>query len=277
MDGNLVVFQLNVPWLIAGLGPDSTGNNGSFQTPQLITSNVGCRDPGSVCLTPLGLTFKSTQGIYLLSRSLVSSYIGVDMARYNADVISSARLINNNTQVEFLSDAGTPLIYDFFFQSWGTNGNHQGPDSIIGPTGLYTYLNTNGEILVQDDTTWGDNNVGYPMIVETSWLKFDGVNGFHALWKFFLQGTFIGGQQYQIQIAYDEDPTIVDTFLWTPTTTTTTWRIYPSRIHCKALKFIFQDVAPFATNSTPALDSVDFEVGIRKGGYKNIGASRSSG
>jgi hypothetical protein len=277
MDGNLVVFQLNQPWLISGIGPDATGNNGSFSEPQVITSNVGCRDPDSVLLIPQGLMFKSTQGIYLLSRQFMASYIGIDIAAYNADIISCAQVVNGETQARFLSQLGTSQMYDFTYGTWSPNAQPQGIDAVLDPSGVFTFIRSDWTVLAEASGVYADAGVGFAMLAQTAWLKFDGVNGFQRIWKAFLKGTFYAGQTYQIQIAYDENPMIVDTFTFAPTFNCDTIRIYPSHQLCRAIQFTFQDLAPFATTTTPALDSLDLEVGVRKGGFKRIGAAQSVG
>ena len=276
MDGNLEVFQLNQPWLITGAGPDNTGNNGSF-TAVVITSNVGCRDPGSVAVTPDGILRKTSQGIYLGNRQLADGYAGVDVAAYNADVVVRTIISSNGTRALFLSTSGTCLIYDFFYGSWGTL-DYQAIDGILDASGVYTFIRaSDGAILQENVGSFEDVATGYQMSVTTAKLKFAGINGFQRIWKFFIQGQFYASQGYQVSITYDDESSPTDVFTYTPGSNCTSIRVDNSRQLCKAMTITIEDVSPYATGTTWAFDAIDLEVGVRKGGTKTIGATRSLG
>lgn len=275
MDGNLVAFQLYQPWLIAGQGPDNTGNNGAFEA-QAITSHVGCRDPGSIVVTPDGVMRKTTEGIYLLNRQLADGYAGVDVASFNADIISRAIIVDNGTKALFLSFGGTTQLFDFFYGSWSQLG-YQAVDAVIGPTGAYTFIRVDGTILQEDPGVFNDNGTGYQMSITTAKLKFAGVNGYQRLWKFFLQGQFISDREYQVSITYDDEASPTDVFTYTPTANCTTLRVDNSRQLCKAVTINVVDISPYETATTWALDSIDLEIGVRKGGTKTVGSTRSLG
>jgi hypothetical protein len=279
MDGNLVALQLYQPWLITGQGPDNTGNNGAFNF-QIITSDVGCRDPGSVAVTPNGVVFKSTQGFRILNRSLqvtMPSGDGYDdVAAYNADVVSKAVVLDNGTKIIFLSFGGTTQLFDYLYGTWG-QFSYQGVDGLVAPNGLFTFIRIDGAILQENDGSYEDVSTGYPMIAQTAKLKFAGVNGFQRVWKAFIQGHFKADQSYQIQITYDDEASPTQTLTFTPTADCSAFRIDLNRQLCKAVTFTIQDTAPYATGTTWGLDAIDLEVGVRKGGTQTIGSTRSVG
>jgi hypothetical protein len=309
MDGNTIFFQQNAVQFISGSGPTITGSGQAFSQAQLVASStvVGCRDPGSIALTPGGLIFKSNQGWYLLNRSLQLVPIGKKVQAFNSDVCTSAVCVPNSTQVRCICGAtGTTLLYDWFYDDWGPFTPHNGWDACIGPGGAYTYVNSATGVVQSEtqgiyaDTTAGG---GFPMAAQTAWLKLNGISGFGAVWKVFLKGLFLGSQPYQIQIAYDYNPKIVDTFVFQLGASNGVWggdsspwgsgnvwgggqavlypdsyeiRIYPSRVHCTALQITVTEEPPYSTTRTWSLDAIDLEVGIRKGGRK-VGITRSIG
>ncbi|MBU6429677.1 MAG: hypothetical protein KGR26_11735, partial [Cyanobacteria bacterium REEB65] len=221
MDSSLIIFQQNAVQVVSGEGPDDAGNGTPFSLPQLVASStaVGCRDPGSIALTPNGLIFKSQAGWYLLDRTLQLRPIGKKVQAYNADVCTSARAVPNSTQVRCLcGSSGTSLLYDWYYDSWAPLGSHSGWDACILPSGLYTYANAStGVVQTEAPGTYGDAVTGgYPMTIQTSWLKLSSIQGFGAIWWIYLKGLFLGTQAYQVQVAYNYNQTVVDTLVYQP-------------------------------------------------------------
>jgi hypothetical protein len=305
MDGNLISLQSNLLQYISGTGPDDTGVNGSFSTPQLVASStsIGCRDPGSVVLTPGGLMFKSTQGYYMLARGLTLNYVGAPVKAFNADVVTAATALDTNTQVRFLSETGTTLVFDWFYNAWGTFTNHQGISSLSFGNQYY-YINSGSGLVYQEAPgVYADDGVGFGMLVTTAWLKAANIQGFQRVWKLFVEGWFSGTQQYQVQLAYDYNPSVVDTLVLNGSSSSTgvwgyenpwgngVWggsgaaalpdrrqfRVFPSSQLCEAIQMTWTDLAPYNVTVTPALNALDIEVGIRRGGYKRLGPGGSIG
>ena len=309
MDSYLIIFQENQIWYIQGNGPDPTGANGFYSPPQIVASSsqIGCRDPASVVLQPNGVMFKSTQGFWLLGRDLSLKYIGAAVKAYNSDVVTSACALTQNTQVNFLSNTGTTLTYDWYYDSWGTFTT-QGLDSVNDAFGNFTFVTSNGAIWVQVPNQYIDGD-GTPVImsITTAWLKINGIQGFGRVWKAFLEGYFYGSQPYSIQIAYNYVTTPVDNFtfnngaggttvgLWggSPTwgafiwgedgTSTVTYSdqiqlvVYPSNQPCESIQFTITDLPPVPANNTWSLNALDLELGVRRGGMKQLGNNQRVG
>jgi hypothetical protein len=210
MDLNQIFFKESSIYYISGTGPDSTGNNSQWGTAtgggaQLVTSDVGCVDPRSVVLMPLGLMFKSEKGIYLLTRGLGVQYIGSDVAAYNAETVISAQLVATQNQVRFLTDTNTMLVYDYFVMQWDTRPLWDLVDSTVDGTD-YTFLLDNGTVLVEDPTVWTDNGQAYYLKIQPGWLSFAGVSGFARCYYFMILGDYKSPHTLQVSIAYDYDP-----------------------------------------------------------------------
>jgi hypothetical protein len=296
MDGNFITLEESQIWVISGDGPDVTGN-GAFSGPTLVSSAGGCRDIGSLALMPDGLMYKDETGFWLLDRSFQVHQIGRDVWAYNADIVSSATMVVDATQIRFLSVAGTTLVYDYVEKQWGTFTNHQGVSSAIYE-GTYYYLRAAGSVMQENPGSYVDGTVGYPMFAQTAWLKFSGnLQGYERIWKAYFLGFFPGTNPIQIQTAYNDVATIVDTEIWNSQagTGTPVWgadpvwgasvlwggvgasvgqpdvvqfRYDPSKQLCESIQFTIQDLPPFPTSETWGLDGIDLEVGIRKGGFK---------
>jgi hypothetical protein len=316
VDGRLIIFQEDAIWYIDGSGPDATGAGQPFSTPQLVASStaIGCRDPGSIALIPAGVMFKSNQGYYLLGRQLDLTPIGMPVQNYNADVVSSSVVLNNNTQVRFLSESGTTLVYDWFYQSWGSFST-QGISSILdSSTGLYTFLQNSGLVLQEYDGVYSDNNIPFSMEVTTAWIKLENIQGFARIWRAYLLGIFPGTEEYQIQFSYDYIDLVQDTIIlnanagmpvsggaWGTDDATGVWggsssgywggeeteiitypnriqwKLYPQRQLCESIKITFQDTGVLDPTQTPALDALSFTCGVRKGGMKFLGNASTGG
>lgn len=277
MDANLIVFAQSRIWAVSGFGPGPNGQGQPFQV-TLVASTVGCRDAGSVVLMPNGILFKSYKGWFLLDRALQTHYVGLPVEAYNADVCVSAQVIPSTTEVRCLCASGTTLLYDYQFDQWGTFTDHTGTDSIIFG-GAYYYLPAAGTPLLEDVGYYGDNTTGYPFLLQTAWLKPGAIQGFARVWHAYLQGFFPGTNPIQVQIAYDYNPTVVDTFTLNPTAGSGNvladqiqLRISPSRQKCEAMQFTIQDTAPFWQYAKKmALNSIDLELGVKRGGFKRLG------
>ena len=297
MDGTLAAFQERNIYTFAGDGPDVTGN-GSFSGPTLVCSGVGCRDPGSMVLTLNGIIFKGDKGPWLLDRSFQVSQVGRDVWAYNADIVTATSSIPYNTQIRMLSSSGTTLMFDYAENAWGTFTNHQGVSSVVF-NGSYCYLNNSGQIMTENPGSYLDGSVGFPMLIQTSWLKLDGnIQNFKRIWRMFFLGNFPNTNPIQVQAAFNYISTVVDTQVWNASAgnnapvwgadpvwgSSSPWggvdasstvqpsvlqiRYDPSVQLCESIQLTLTDLTPYPASQTWGLNAIDFEVGLRKGGFK---------
>ena len=87
-----------------------------------------------------------------------------------------------------------------------------------------------------------DNGTGFSLVATSAWLKPSALQGFGRLWRFLLQGFFPSSvSSIQVQIAYNYNPAIVDTFVYTPTQASnadqTQLRVDNSIQKCESLQF----------------------------------------
>ena len=81
---------------------------------------------------PEGLMFKSSKGIYLLSRALELKYIGADVEAYNAFDVTSAQLIPTVYEVRFTLTNGVCLVHDYYVDQWSVYTNIAAVDATMG-------------------------------------------------------------------------------------------------------------------------------------------------
>jgi hypothetical protein len=223
MDANLIIFAQSRIWLVSGYGPDQAGNGTQFGLPQLIASGSGLRDPRSLALTPDGLTYKSYKGWYFLDRGLQATYFGADVEAFNDDVVTAATLIAGTTEIRFLSASGTTLLFDYYYKQWGTFTNHQGLDA-VNYNGVYTYLRVPASpttaIAIYQEAQQAppanpfDVTTGFALLATTAWLKVGSMQAFGRLWRAYWLGFFPGTNAFQVGIAYNYNPTIIDTHVF---------------------------------------------------------------
>jgi hypothetical protein len=293
MDEKLVFFKdKGITWS-SGDGADATGQNSTFATPQNLPSDVGITNSPSIILTPKGIIFQTSKGIYLLDRSLGlhyydSIFTGASVEQYNGQVISDARIMNALSQIRFLTQSGSTLVYDYIFDKWASFSNHLGIAADIW-NGNYVYLRAKvasgqtldaSAIFQENDTNYLDNVTAYNLQLQTSWLALGSVQGFERVKIAQTLGDYLGGAGHGIQISYAYD--FIQTF--TPTSPYSfdatsgpfQFRSFPERQKCDAISLLIQEIVTGVAGEYIDLTNLSFDAGVKKGLHK-LAASRSVG
>lgn len=204
MDDILIVFKETAIFSISGSGPLANPDvGGGFSQPEIVTSDVGCISPDSLVYTPLGVAFQSQKGIYLLGRDRSVTYIGAPVEAYNAQTVVAATLIEDKTQIRFLTDSGRTLLYDYLFEQWSTFTNHEGRDAAV-VDGEYFYLRNDGRVVTETPAVYRDSNSQIRMGLETAWLKLAGhLQGWQFLWWVTVVGEWKSDHKLRIFTAFD--------------------------------------------------------------------------
>lgn len=223
MDDKLIVFKRDAMGYISGTGPDNTGANSQYSDFIFITSIVGCANQNSIVLTPNGLMFQSDKGIWLLDRSLGTSYIGAPVENFTTTAtVLSANLVPGTNQVRFTMDSGITLMYDYYYQQWGTFNNIPGISSTIYQS-LHTYINDLGVVFQETPGLYLDGSNPTLMSFTTSWINLAGVQGFERFYQMLLLGVFITPFKLNVQLAYNYNPAIYQSTIVTPDNYTQPW------------------------------------------------------
>lgn len=213
----LIIFKSNSIYYLQGNGPDNTGSNSDFPAaPTSIVSDVGCINPNSVVVTPLGLMFQSLRGIYLIDSGFNVTYIGSPVEAYNGLAITSANLIPSQWVI-FTTQEGTALVYDYLSAQWATFSNHSAVDACtwLGENNAYVFANPDGTIYQQAEiefallpqytgySTYLDGTIPINLSLTSGWIDLSGINGLQRVYHIFILGTYFGAHQLNIQIGYN--------------------------------------------------------------------------
>lgn len=215
MDGAVFGFCETAIYGFGGPGPlaNPSASQDAFSVPELITSDVGCKSPNSICQSPVGIVFQSEKGIKLLTRTRDVKDIGAPVYAYNNQTITRATLLPDRHQIVFLTDAGVTLLYNYgagendpSAGQWSTFTNHEGIDArVIG--GVYHYLRTDGRVFRETPGAYLDDNAQIKLVIETAWIHF--APYFQAwqrvLWAYFL-GTYKSAHMLVVRYRIDDNP-----------------------------------------------------------------------
>ena len=203
MDDKMIAFKANAIAYFTGIGPNNTGADNDFGTPQFITATVGCSNPKSIALIPTGLIFQSTnKGIWLLRRDLQTEYIGADVAAFNDATVTSAQLVPGTNQVRLTLDTGVALSYDYFVGQWAEFDNHDAAGAVVYGD-LFTYVQPEGQVMQETPGLYSDNGRPVRMALTTSWLNFAGLQGYQRIYSAFLLGEYVSPHLLRVSVATD--------------------------------------------------------------------------
>jgi hypothetical protein len=159
-------------YYVAGDGPLAAPElGGGWSNPIRFQGDVGCVNGRSIEDTPAGLVFQAPKGIYLVpaDRSGIRN-VGEKVDRFKAQTVRSADLIADTTQIRFLTDDGSTLLYDYYYGQWSTFTNHLGLDAIV-VDGVYHYLRNDGTVYRETPGVYVDATAPFKMRIETAWIK----------------------------------------------------------------------------------------------------------
>lgn len=278
LDDKLVIFKRRRIYANFGQGPLDTGSQSDFQTPLLVTNDLGCTEARSVVSTPTGILFKSEKGIYMLSRGLAPSFVGAAVEDYNDETITSAVLIPDQNEVRFTTEAGPCLVYNYLFGTWSTFTNYAATGAVaIGTT--YYHCKSDGTVCKEIVGQYDDDGDDIPMAIETGWLSMAGIQSYQRVYKFLLLGDLESDHTTRVKIAYDFENTYNETIDFPTATNLTTSNfqvdVRPARQKCESIKLRIEDIDA-AGGASFKLVAMTVQVG-RKSGANKLPASQKAG
>lgn len=221
MDDKLIVFKKNALFYIVGTGPDNLGSTapgcplGNYSPPTFITAVVGCVNQQSVVLTQDGLMFQSDKGIWLLNRSLQTTYIGAPVEAFNGSTVNSANVIPGTNYVLFTLSTGEALMYDYYYQQWGIFRGIPTTSSCIY-NGLHTVLNSYGQIIQETPGVYLDVSNPVLLSFKTSWLNLASLQGYERFYELYLLAKYLSPHKLSVKVAYDYNDSVYHETLITP-------------------------------------------------------------
>lgn len=202
MDDKLILFKNNAIYYLLGNGPDNTGANNDFSEPVFITSTVGTDNKESIVFIPQGLMFQSDKGIWLLGRDLSTKYIGNPVQEFNEFEVLSALNIPGTNQVRFILSNGITLMYDYYYDQWGT---FTGVPAITSTLylGFHTFIDKYGRVFQENPGSYLDGANPVLIKLRTGWMNLAGLTGFQRAYFFYLIGVYKSPHKLTLDIAYD--------------------------------------------------------------------------
>jgi hypothetical protein len=271
MDDKLIIGKQNAFLYINGTGPDNTGANNQYSQPIFITSTVGCTNQKSIVLTPKGLMFESDKGIWLLDRGLNTSYIGAPVQDFTlgATVLSAVNVPETN-QVRFVLDTGITLMYDYYYDQWGTFINVPALSSCIFEN-MHTFINSYGQAFQETPNQYLDGSIPVLMNFKTGPLRLDALQSYQRAYFFYLLGTYISPHKLMMSMFYDYNDNPSHSVIISPTNFNPTygnsgvygqgsyggnatleeWRVFLKQQRCKAFAIEMQEIYD-STKGVPA-------------------------
>lgn len=265
------------------------GNYYGYSVPQLVSTDAGCVSARSVVQAPESLLFNSQKGIYRLNAGLSVDYVGAPVEAFNGYDITAATLVSSNNEIRFLTDQGVCLVYNYYVNEWSTF-TIQGTDATIWDD-TYVYIATDGTVRQETPGYFYDLTAPIPLVMETSWLAFTGIQGYQRVkwaywlgdfrsqhtWKLSVGYNFSPAYQYAVTMdpmaAYDEvfyggDPVFGGNIEYGTGLSVYQYRHKPVRQKCQSIRFRIEDQNPQGTGESFAINGLSFIVGRKTGGVK---------
>lgn len=263
LDDKLIIFKENAIYYMVGVGPDNTGAQNDFSDVVFITSTVGCPNPQSIVFSPQGLMFQSDKGIWLLGRDLSTNYIGAAVEAYNPDTVVSALNIPGTNQVRFVLNSGITLMYDYYFNQWGTFTGVANISSTLY-LGRHTFINDFGEVFQESTNSFVDGGRPVNMNFKTGWIRLSGVQNYQRLYFIYMLANFISPHTLHFGVSYDFNESIVQDITIEPDNWTgyygddplygdqsnyggeqegnvEQWRLFPNNQRCQSFQLTMQE------------------------------------
>jgi hypothetical protein len=281
-----------------GPGPDVLNAAGtSYSAPDLVTDDCGCSAPGSVLLTPLGIMFQSSKGMYLLDPSgSVSSKIGLQVQDLvKGQTCVSSVLMPDRGEARFAFASGMTLVFNYFFGMWYQFTGWGGPATIW--QGTYVFYSPiaqggAGAGVCQETPgvyTDGDGSLVYSLL-DLFWAAWAGPQGYQRVRYATFLGTFGSDHSMVCTVAYNYQTSSGEVTVWNATGACDPSQfgsdaqygeatpygdpilgVYQCRLNpglqlCESIKLTFQDTAlPNAGGAGFSLEDLTFNVGLESG------------
>lgn len=302
LDDKLTLFKRQRVYILAGDGPPDTGDTNLFNEPELINTDTGCSNWNSLVYMPSGLMRKTDKGIYILKSNLSDEYIGAEVEDFNSLTITSAALKATANQVRFTTLEGVCLVYDYYFNQWGTFANFAANDAVVWRNQDYVLFKANGKVFKENNSTFKDAGSSVPIKLTTSWIALDGVLGFQRAYWLSLLAEYKSPHTLLVRVGYDFAPGWLHTIVFNPDTalpsnTYGDGATYGSstpyggndggvyllesrltRQKCQSIRFQIEELVTSATDGSQeglTLAAFALEIGVKTGGSFTRAANRS--
>jgi hypothetical protein len=220
---------------------------------------------------------------------------------YNSFTVESVESIPGTNQIRFVLSNNITLMFDYYYNQWGTFTNLSAISSTIYQ-GYQTYLNKFGQILQETPGLYMDGSNPVIMSLTTSWISVAGLQGYERFYQMLLLGTYYTPFKLNVGLSYDYSSAVQQQTLVTPNNYVAPWggeanwgaggpwggsgnvfeaRIFPQTQKCETFQVTINEIFD-GTYPTPnggqglTLSGMNLVVGVKKG-YRTNKASQSFG
>ena len=241
MQDKLLIFTPSRIYYVYGEGPDDAGGGAGFSEPALCSDSIGCVEPRSLAVTPIGLVFQaSDDGIYVIDGGLspqrvsgaVEDYLArgkvksvhVDTARGTV-TWALTETVNNTDQSTLLQFSYWASIWTRWVldpsQARGNAGaclwkgqhivaeHYEAASSTFGMVAIESTDRRDRSKNTLVMTSYQAGFHGVVPRVQTPWLRLAGLNGFQRVRRLQLRGVTNGsigvGGEIVITVQHDEE------------------------------------------------------------------------
>ena len=201
LDGKLIAFASKGIYAVFGSGPSDTDQNNDLSEPQLVSRELGCIDPRSVCVFPGGVMFQAQDGLlYVLGSDMQPKCVSLPVT----DILHANPIINAVTYhpdaheirvvatKTFLATS-TTLVWNVLYDQWHRwrlKNSTPTTDPPIASAAVvqwqgaeaHALLQTNGIVLRESGST--DPDTTYPTItLRTAWMRLSSLQGYIRCWR----------------------------------------------------------------------------------------------
>lgn len=302
LDDRLIVYGPDSVDIVSGDGPDETGAGG--WDVRAMQTDVGCIEPRSVAVAPMGSLFRSTRGLEMIDRGLNLSWVGADIQDTLAlyPNITSAVLVETEREVRFTCDNGTNgivLAWDYGYGIWFVRKYTDAADTGIASVrfvdaalinGVYTLLTAGGQVYRETYAHKLDNGSTYVSmdILLTSISAQPGRSGWstnNLAWQrikdLTLMGTSVANHDLEVSFALDYSTSFSDVKHFVAGSQATAigplekCRSTLKTQKCQAVQIRIRDLTPtnpgtwpVGTGDGPMIEALALRVGAKDGPAK---------
>jgi len=275
----LIIATKDELYWTGGTGPNNAGAGTNFPIAQLLSSDTGVVEDGSVIVGDFGVVFRGSAGFYLLSPDLRLKFIGkVIEDSLGTNTINSALLFPKKKECRWVLSDGTCLIWNYRLDAWTVYDGLLGFQNACVYNDEFVFIATGANFIYKEEEgVWSDDSETIdPTIVETSWIKFNTIQGYQRIRKVLLTGHHSSGD-LTVYIANDYDDNPTETHTWTEAEMTAlrnasgnfSVQVGVKNQKSEAIKLRIQTEDTVSRGYGAQVVSIVLEAAVKSGRYKN--------
>jgi hypothetical protein len=176
--------------------------------------------------------------------------------------VLSAKNIPETNQVRFILDSGITLMYDYYYDQWGSFYGVEALSSCIYQD-LHTFINKFGAVYQETPGEYLDGSNPVLMSFTTGPLRLDNLQSYQRAYFFYLLGDYLSPHKLNVSVSYDYSQSPSQSFLIQPTNYSAVygtdtpygqgnpyggpgisenWRVFLARQRCMAFAITCQEI-----------------------------------